>query len=98
MQEYLEARPRSYETSSRVERMCEEFDRIGRPWLNTNMIVFNYVAYTWFEYRLSSALCSEFKMNRTEWIDWEGTLMLCRKRDQVRGNGAVKMSGSDAGA
>ncbi|MDJ0787401.1 MAG: hypothetical protein QNK05_11380 [Myxococcota bacterium] len=52
-----------------VERMIAEFARIGRPWVNANMMVFNYVAYTGYEDRIGSELCSRYKAFELDRVD-----------------------------
>ena len=52
-----------------IDRMINEFERLGKPWLNTNMMVFNYVAYRDFGDRLTRKLSSNYKQYEIDRTD-----------------------------
>lgn len=41
--------------------LVNEIRSVNRPWHNVNMLCFNYVAYTKYESRIDTSLCSNYK-------------------------------------
>jgi hypothetical protein len=48
-----------------VREMLDELERIALPWLNANMLVFNYVLHRSFRGRFATDVCSGYKKYET---------------------------------